>query len=476
MSKGVEDLLTFLKGSKDAWAPTISTFPEIDVRQLAGDLELERKARERKTDAGAAVLDQDGNDLAELELAENIRQRARLASNDYVTQMDLYEARLRDAAVDDAAFVRIKSIAEQALTNFQAQTAEDRLPLASEAESFRSVKRHFQSFVRRNRLEDVAPVVRSQRDTLNGWLWVAAIVGVETILNGSFFAMGSELGLVGGVIEALVLSILNIALATVLGLFGLRYARHAAVTWKVAGIVASVATVVGVLALNLLIAHYREAFIAAAAAGGGVDFTRVISKVWEAPWSVQEAKSWMLGALGVVLNLMATWKIYGILDPYPGFGKLAGRLEGAALRYSDLQREVIQVLSDHRDAALDEMNQIIDAVSARRHEFEVALRGRERLRKLFDAHLDGLERAASQLRQIYRSHAGLGMEGLRPLKFERPAEVLTTFGADDGSHQRAIETMSGYIDRISGAYRLALEAVGPVEPVVKEFGDAGAKV
>lgn len=476
MSKGVEDLLRFLKGSKDAWAPTTSTFPEIDVRQLAGDLELERRAQERKSDPAAAVLDQDGCDLAELELADNIRQRHRLASNDYVTQMDLYEARLRDAAVDDAAFVRIKSVAEQGLTNFQAQTVEDRLPLASQAESFRNVQRHFQSFVRRNRLEDVAPIVRSRREILNGWLWVAAIVGLETILNGSFFAMGSELGLVGGVIEALVLSILNIALAMVLGLFGLRYAQHSGVMWKITGVVVTAAAFVLVIALNLLIAHYREAFVLAAGGAQGVDFASVLSRVATAPWSIREATSWMLGALGIVLNFVAAWKIYGIFDPYPGFGKIAKRLEDAAGKYSDRQRDVIQVLSDHRDAAHEEMNQIIDAVSARRHEFEVALRGRERLRKLFDAHLDGLERSASQLRQIYRTHAGLGMEGVRPLKLERPAEVLSTFGADDGSHQRAIETMSSYIERISEEYRLAVNAVGPIDPVAKELAGASAEV
>lgn len=465
MSRGVADLVAFLKGSKDAWVPTLSTFPEVDVGQLARDMELERKAEERKSASAPVVLDEGGHDLTELELSEDIRHRARLASNDYVTQMDLYEARLRDAAVDDAAFVRIKSVAEQALTNFRAQMAGDRLPLASSAGVFQGMRRNFKAFVRRNRLEDVSPIIRTGRELSHGWLWIAAIVLLETGLNGVFFAAGSEQGLVGGVTEAFVLSILNVALAVAIGLFALRYARHAAIVWKVAACVALALLFALVLSLNLLIAHYREAFVVAAEAGARVDFRQVLESLSTSPWSVVDPKSWMLGALGVVLNIVATWKIYGLVDPYPGFGKLARRLEDEALKYSDLQRDVIQLLSDHRDNALEDMNQVIDVVSARRHEFEVALRGRERLRTLFEAHLGGLERAAAQLQKIYRSHAGLGLDGVRPLKFERPAEVMSTFGSADGSHQRAIETMSTYIERISEEYRFAVNSVGPGDVV-----------
>ena len=475
MSKGVADLVAFLKGSKDAWVPTVSTFPEIDVRQLASDMDLERKAQARATAGGPVVLDEGGNDLVELEIGEDIRRRARLASDNYVTHMDLYEARLRDAAVDDAAFVRIKSVAEQALTNFRGQMAEDRLPLASAAGWFDRIRHNFQAFVRRNRLEDVSPVIRTQRELANGWLWVAAIVGIETGLNGVFFATGSEQGLVGGVTEAFVLSILNVALAVAMGLFALRYARHVALAWKLVACAAIVLLLAGVLSLNLLIAHYREAFIVAGEVGTGVDFRQVLETVSTRPWSVQDPKSWMLGALGVVLNLFAIWKIYGLVDPYPGYGKLARRLENEALKYSDLQREVIQLLSDHRDNALDDMNQVIDVVSARRHEFEVALRGRERLRKLFDAHLDSLESAAGQLQKTYRAHAGLGLEGVRPFKFARPAEMMSIFGSDDGSHQRAIETMSTYIERIAEEYREAVDSVGPGDVVTMVASYAGAQ-
>src|SRR5690606_19097897 len=97
------------------------------------------------------------------------------------------------------------------------------------------------------------------------------------------------------------------------------------------------------LGLNVLIAHYREAF--AAAAGASVDFRGVLDSAYEAPWGLEDPKSWMVGALGVVLGTVAAWKMHGLFDPYPGFGALAARLQEETRRYAELQRDVIQVLS-----------------------------------------------------------------------------------------------------------------------------------
>lgn len=459
MSKVVKDLLHYLEGTKGGWQPTLTVFPETDIRQVADDLDLAEKAAAAR--AGTTQTQaESGTDLTELEILEDIQQRARIAGSDYVSQMDLYEARLRDSAVDDAAYVRIKAVAEQALTNYRGQLAEDRLPLAAASERFQRMRRHFDHFVRCNRLENFAPVVRDRQELARGWLWIAVIVALETVLNGFFFATGSELGLVGGITEALVLSVLNVSVAGALGLFAVRYARHVRLIWKLTGIIAFALCIAVLLALNVVIAHYREAF--ALAAGSAIDFRTVLESVRIGPWNLQDPKSWLLGAFGIVLGTFAAYKMHGLLDPYPGFGRIAARLEEETQRFGDLQRDVIQVLSDHRDIALDEMAEIVSALSARRHEFELALRGRERLRDLFRAHLDGLERAADRLRLMYREMAGLESGAVSPTQLGKPPEVLSSFSADDSSHQRAIDAMDSYIRRMSEEYRNAVDEVGPV--------------
>ena len=56
---------------------------------------------------------------------------------------------------------------------------------------------------------------------------------VEAIINGLFFAQGSQTGIIGGVTQAIVLSLFNIGVALAFGLYWLPDLRHVAVLSQV---------------------------------------------------------------------------------------------------------------------------------------------------------------------------------------------------------------------------------------------------
>lgn len=461
MSKFFSKLSTLIGEKRDAWKATVTRFPEIDVDQLAGDLGLKDKGKERST-LESVHLDGDGLDIVEREIVEEIRSRARLARNDYYSELELYESRLKDSVIDKSAYVQIKAAAEDGITNFKAQVQEDKVLLEKEKSDALEMARHFEEFKRRNCLENRSPIVLTDTERTMGLLWVTAIFLFESIMNGFFFAEGSEAGLVGGVMEALMLSFLNISLGAAMGFFATRYVNHVSLYWRLLAITSVLAISMAAGALNLLIAHYREAF--ALAAGNAVDFSSVVESFVSEPLVLSDAKSWILGLVGIVIWAFSSYKFYGLQDPYPGYSSLARRRNRALEGLSEARKAAIGILAEHKTAAIEEMNAIIAMLSSRRYEYEMAFNGRIKLYKQFKEYLEGLCSSANKLQQTYRAQFGgrhIGSGEIKALlSLESPEEVPGVMSNDETSHALAIDTMNDYIERISKEFIIAIDAIG----------------
>ena len=98
MAKSVKDLLERTMGAAEAVPPTSQTFPPLDVEQIARMLRLDERA-EKAGRARQPAADADGPDVAELEVLGIIEEAARKANEDYLSQRDFYEGRIRRAAI-----------------------------------------------------------------------------------------------------------------------------------------------------------------------------------------------------------------------------------------------------------------------------------------------------------------------------------------------------------------------------------------
>jgi len=75
----------------------------------------------------------------------------------------------------------------------------------------------------------------ARRWTTFGLLFL--LIGLESGLNGFFFAKGSDFGLLGGVGTAIGISFVNVLFAFMLGLFPMRWINHRNYFFKLIGVI-----------------------------------------------------------------------------------------------------------------------------------------------------------------------------------------------------------------------------------------------
>src|SRR5690606_15764135 len=256
MSRALETLLPRINGSRDAIRPSIQTFPPLNVEQIAAELAVDERARMQGAD-GKPPADAGAPDSEELAIAEEIERRARKAAEEYRAALELYESRIRDAIISTELRVEVESAGEGAVSDFSLRAVNDANHLAALEHEAKGRDAEYVAFRDKHRLERMPRIV-SGRERLFRGVVIAIFVILESMLNGLFFAEGSEAGLVGGVIQAFTLSLLNIGAAVLFALYGMRLLIYRNFAVKLVGVCALLLYVVWLFGLNLLTAHFRD--------------------------------------------------------------------------------------------------------------------------------------------------------------------------------------------------------------------------
>ena len=206
------------------------------------------------------AADADGPDVVELEVLGIIEEAARKANEDYLSQRDFYEGRIRRAAITPDLKVQLEAAGANALADFRAEIIHDQNTLHTLLQAAGNREAEYQEFRQRHNLNRL-PRNISQGQRTFAFLVLAVFVILESILNGMFFAEGSEAGIIGGVMQALVLSVLNVGVAALYAVYGLPFLFHRSKWGNALGVLATVAFVVWLLGLNLAIGHFRDLFV-----------------------------------------------------------------------------------------------------------------------------------------------------------------------------------------------------------------------
>jgi hypothetical protein len=195
---------------------------------------------------------------------------------------------------------------------------------------------------------------------------LAALVLFEGMANAYFFSTGSDLGLLGGWLQAITVSFTNVIAAFFLiGFLGLRHMSNP--YKKVNGAFASIGVaiaVVSLLALNLTASHFRDLLElnAATLALGGSDVTGIVlNPVTEArlnPFGIETLEALLLLILGITFAVIAAFKGRTFDDAIPGYGGVTRRLETAA---TDLERALENGWKDAKKLSEKELDLLVDA-------------------------------------------------------------------------------------------------------------------
>jgi hypothetical protein len=388
-------LVNGLKRQPHDFRPSLEIFPALNVDKIAADMALAKAGTERGA-RGEPTSDLSVRDDVEARIVEYVEAEKNAAHGVLLDELRTYKERLM--ALDfEGRFATIRQAAPSAVSEFRAEAAQGRDELHSLRRHLRDLELERDAFLRRHRLSRTARSATGGSLTLKVGVLLALFV-FEVFLNGFFLAKGSELGYLGGAVEAFTFALLNVGVSFLIGAVGVRELNHRNYFRKLLGLISLLAYLALAIALNLALAHYREASGSLVSDAG----REVLVRLRTMPLAISDLKSWLFFGLGLLCSLIAFADAFLIFDPYPGYGGLEKRRASAHNAYIKRKNDLIAQLLDIRGDAISILEDANRDLSVRRAEHDAILESRARLVRLFAAHQSHLDRAANALLAIYR--------------------------------------------------------------------------
>lgn len=456
MTPPLKNLLQNMMGSRDGVIPSIQAFPLLDIEQIACELRLDNRAaeagqREQPPTEGTV------EDVAELDIASEVENRARKGGEDYRSQLDLYEGRIRRTLITTDQSADIEAAGKSALADFNIQAIDDLNQLHLKRKEVEGRDRELRDFQHRHQLTRL-PIIVSIRDKIARWLIIGIIFLVESILNGLFFAEGSSLGLIGGITQASVLSALNIGGAMLYAGYGMPLLRHVSQKIKGVGVASTITYATWISLLNLVIAHFRDLFIQNKGVVPALDIWNRLSSA--TPFSLTDSQSYLLAALGIGLSIFALIEAAGLDDPYPGYGATGRRWEEAISCYADEKAKCLAGMATCRNEAIAHLMQAIKLMRSAEYELRLAVEGRSRLHQNYCAFLSHLADGYQRLLRRYYEANTRHRNSAPPTRFLNKPAPLTALTAPtladlpdlQDMRRHAISRMEHFIENVNNQF------------------------
>ena len=161
------------------------------------------------------------------------------------------------------------------------------------------------------------------------WAVIIALLVTESILNSYFFAQGSDLGLLGGFLQAFLISIANIGSALLMGAYILPWKNHIQTDendnplekWSMQKSIAVIAIpfyCILIFTFNLAVAHYRAQLEIQPIKA----VINAMTTMAASPFGIGNFEAWVLCLMGLLFSSFALIKGYTSDDSYPGYGKM----------------------------------------------------------------------------------------------------------------------------------------------------------
>lgn len=207
---------------------------------------------------------------------------------------------------------KLKGMKEELHSVVAALLSQTKTELIKYAQNWNRADKNLRKFRAENNLTRTAKM--PQNKPLHYGIMIF-IIFAESLANSQFFAAGSESGLIGGIIVAGLLSVINFLLAIYLGVNGVRNAVHVNGNKKFMGVVMVVVWIIITGAVNIAAAHYRMNIDIDPLTAARDAFLSLIA----APFNIPDLKAWMLTLFGGLANASFFLKEITHSDMYPGY-------------------------------------------------------------------------------------------------------------------------------------------------------------
>jgi hypothetical protein len=385
-------LLDALRTHRD-YVPSTLTFPQLDIPAMSDRLRLvgrgEESGRENRPASDASQPHR-----VESEIAELIQEEYAHSVDIYRQGLENYDRRIHGTSLETLG-VGIRGTAQDAVAEYTLVVHKAQDEISLDRKDLDEVEEEFENFRVSNKLTRGcrSPVGHI---TLTGI--VLLVLLLDTAANGYLLSSRDEFGLLGGIIQAILVAGMNVSLGFFAGRIALPNIIHRSIWRRIGGIATFIIILGLILMLNLSFAHYRDLSVL----GVPNPEQKALSQFLETPLVLHDVKSWWLGCMGVFFAFVSLIDGFKWDDPYPGYGELARRREAKRENYLDRKHYWLESVKDRREQARAEVGEIRHDIDMIQGEIAQASMGRRSFTASFFAHTSHLEAAANQLIDTYR--------------------------------------------------------------------------
>lgn len=294
---------------------------------------------------------------------------------------------------------------------------------------------------------------------------------LETIMNGGFFAKGSDFGLLGGWLEAGVISLINISTAFLVGTTIVRYVNHTSTKLRVSAWCFIAVYAIASFVFNLFVGHYRDMM--------GVDATNItqsiLPRVLNAPLSIEDIFSWLLVLGGMFFALLALIDGYKSDDPYPSYGDKDRKLNKNRDDYRALLEETAEEIESERNRTINDLEILQKRVMSEMTTISHIRDLKETAKRKYNQQIKATVGQANSILKRYRQHNIMTRKEPAPEYFDKEwkpqinLEVYDPHIIDqaeiDALRETAPVLINASIAEIRNAFNRYLERIHEIEPL-----------
>ena len=414
----------------DDFIPTMAVFPSIDATKIAVELDLAETGKSRGLENQPPSSSKQFDHI-ETSVIERIEELRRKGLENYETNRRVYNERLARAG---QASKEVEITAGSARNDFGKVVQEWKSRIESPRERLN------ETFVWRKRFREIHRLERPAK-VFEGWIKVFAIalilIGLEAVFNSYLFSKGNEFGLLGGLLAAVIVSLVNVGMSAFLGYLA-RYIHHRNWILKLGGICAVTLWIGFAASMNLAVAHFRDGL------EQGLEWSRAamgaVPHLLSSPFDLVSIESWFLIGIGALISMLSFRKGWHTDDPYPGYGRVDRALEEARAEYEGALELALTELKVRRDQAIEDLQAANEEVRRGIGEAIDALFGQSALGSHLKTFLEQCDVKCAHLLAIYRDANIAVRTEPKPGSFDR-AHIFGAFKPEpvDSSRKKAAE-------------------------------------
>ena len=227
---------------------------------------------------------------------------------------------------------------------------------------------------------------------------IAIVLIIEVFINGNFFAIGSDAGLMGGIFIAATVSIVNVSLGYLAGAWLIRQANSIKAKHRVLSRIAYISLIMFAVFFNYLVAVWRKALEVSpdsAEEQFWVFLDSGISSIWD-------ISSLGLFAVGLVCFGIAAYEGYRFDDAYPGYGSLSRKRDAMYENLQDERKDLAETVNNKYEAYEEWLDEKYTQIKALKRNLATSLSSFEQQKSIFDNYVTHLEGALEYMLKLYR--------------------------------------------------------------------------